>query len=79
MNNKEAYEILNTKFTEARTIYREHEHLTHLLLEYENHMDDWKDSILTSRMTALKATALAGGVDLSTWDGSVAPVEEDED
>ena len=72
MNNKEAYEILNTKYREARTISREHEHSLHLLLEYEQGMDTWKDSILTSRMTTLKSTALAMGIDLSTWDGSAA-------
>jgi len=78
MNNKEANEILTTKYREARDIYRGLEHPMHLLVEYEQGMDIWKDSILTSRMATLKSTALAVGIDLSTWDGSVAPIEDED-
>lgn len=40
---------------------------------YVEESRDWKVSVTTSKMTAVKASASAGGVDISTWDGTPEP------
>ena len=77
MNNKEAHIVLFSKRDETQTtvnnINRTQQHLS----EYEREMGNWKTDIITAKITAIKSEATAVGVDLSTWDGSAAPVESE--
>jgi len=79
MNNTEAYALLKTKANEARILRSKIEQPMEYLSEYEDAMAKWKDSVNIAKIAEIKALATAVGVDLSTWDGSAAPVEEDED
>jgi hypothetical protein len=47
------------------------------LNRYKEEGDDWKAASKATRMTEIKSSALSGGVNISTWDGTPAPVVPD--
>ena len=72
MNNTEAIGALATKNAEVSALFQKINDAMQHLLEYEHDMDNWKTSVITTKMNAIKAESTAAGVDLSTWDGSSA-------
>ena len=77
MNNTEAIEALATKSDAATLVVQNVNNTIQDLREYINEMDNWKTAVITAKMAAIKTGATAAGVDLSTWDGSAAPVESE--
>jgi len=73
MNNTEATAALNTKREEIIGMENTINDAIQHLLEYEHEMGDWKASVVTAKIASIKTEATAAGVDLSTWNGSVAP------
>ena len=48
-----------------------------LMARYIEESGDWKTSVKTVKMAEVKVKALEAGVDISSWDGTPAPVQED--
>ena len=72
MNNTEANGALAAKNAEISALFQPRVDAMEHLLEYEREMGNWKASIITAKIAEIKTEATAGGVDLSTWDGSAA-------
>ena len=72
MNNTEANGALAAKNAEISALFQPIVDAMEHLLEYEREMGNWKASIITAKIAEIKTEATAGGVDLSTWDGSAA-------
>ena len=72
MNNDEALAILTTKRTAVNSAINN-------LNKYVQETDNWKASVLTAQMAAIKADATTVGADIAAWDGTPAPVPVEED
>tara|TARA_Y100000034_G_C6609263_1_gene265275 strand:- start:323 stop:532 length:210 start_codon:yes stop_codon:yes gene_type:complete len=68
MNNEEALAALVTKRTAINDAING-------LLRYERESDDWKNTVATRQMAAVKASATDVGADIDAWDGTPAPEE----
>tara|TARA_Y100000310_G_scaffold342135_1_gene443933 strand:- start:68 stop:280 length:213 start_codon:yes stop_codon:yes gene_type:complete len=44
---------------------------------YRTNKDEWKTSVVTAKMDEVRAQASAVDVDLTDWDGSDSPPEEE--
>ena len=44
------------------------------LTRYQQESDNWKTTVKTTQMAAIKSDASDAGADISTWDGKAAPV-----
>ena len=67
MNNEEALAILTTKRAAVNSAINN-------LHKYVQETDNWKASVLTAQMAAIKAGATTVGADIAAWDGTPAPV-----
>ena len=70
MNNDEALEILRTKRNAVNNALNN-------LQKYVQETDNWKETVLTAQMAAIKASAATVGADIAAWDGTPAPVPEE--
>ena len=67
MNNDEALAILTAKRSAVNSAINN-------LHKYVQETDNWKASVLTAQMAAIKAGATTVGADIAAWDGTPAPV-----
>ena len=67
MNNDQALAILTAKRTAVNSAINN-------LHKYVQETDNWKASVLTAQMAAIKASAATVGADIAAWDGTPAPV-----
>ena len=44
---------------------------------YRANKEEWKSSVVTTKMTEVRTLATSVGVDLTEWDGSDAPPESE--
>ena len=44
---------------------------------YRTNKEEWKSSVVTTKMTEVRTLATSVGVDLTDWDGSDAPPESE--
>ena len=70
MNNDEALAILQTKRNAVNSAINN-------LQKYVQETDNWKETVLTAQMAAIKAGATTVGADIAAWDGTPAPVPEE--
>ena len=67
MNNEEALAILTAKRSAVNSAINN-------LHRYVQETNNWKGSVLTAQMAAIKASAATVGADIAAWDGTPAPV-----
>jgi len=70
MDNDEALAILQTKRNAVNSAINNFH-------KYVQETDNWKETVLTAQMAAIKASAATVGADIAAWDGTPAPVPEE--
>tara|TARA_Y100000310_G_C20583140_1_gene764007 strand:- start:637 stop:849 length:213 start_codon:yes stop_codon:yes gene_type:complete len=68
MNNDEAMAALVSKRTAVNTAINE-------MNRFVRENGDWKETVKTEQWGTVKRLAASGGVDISGWEGTPAPVE----